>query len=155
MGVMYTDGGVGAVAATIRFHKERLIPLHYAALLTFVDANARTWEFACFARQEGEHNWVFKGGGSISTKNVEKMPHVNIAGGWVEGGFYAGGIVNMNGKTITRAKILSTDGLIFEDSVDDGRVLFVTDREDIFAPVRVLLYDVAGVVVSSHIGFGV
>jgi len=155
LGAMYTGGGMGAVADTIRFLKERTVPLHYAALLTFADTNGKMWEFACFARQEGGHTWVFKGGGSVSDKNNGRQPHANLAGGWAEGGFYAGGIVHGNGIEVAHAKIVSVDGLTFEDTVENGRVLFVTDREDIFAPVRVLLYDAAGVVVNSHIGFGV
>ncbi len=155
IGAMYTDGGVGAVPATIRILKERTVPLHYASLIAFEDVHGQAWEFACFAVQEGQHNWVFKGGGSVSQKNVESQPHVNLAGGWAEGGFFAGGrVVNTNGTNITRVDILSVDALLFDDTVDDGRVLFVTDREDIFAPVRALLYDSSGTLVNSHIVFG-
>ena len=153
-GSVRTSGGVGAVPSTIRILKERTVPLHYASLVTFEDVQGHTWEFECFVVQEGQHNWVFKSGGSVSQKNVERFPHVNLAGGWSEGGFSAGGRVNANGADIVRVDILSVDGIIFDDTVDDGRVLFVTDREDIFPPVRALLYDSTGVLVNSHIVFG-
>ncbi len=153
-GTLRTSGGMGALASTIHFLKERRVPLHYAALLDFVDVEGQMWEFACFVVQEGQRNWVFKSGGSVSTKNVEPQSHVKLAGGWAEGGFYAGGRVNTNGTEIVRACIISANNLMFEDTVDDGRVLFVTDREDIFAPVRVLLYNNSGELVNSHIVFG-
>ncbi|GAC1641449.1 MAG: hypothetical protein NVS4B12_03770 [Ktedonobacteraceae bacterium] len=153
-GVLRTSGGVGAIPSAIRILKERSIPLHYASLITFEDGAGRTWEFACFVVQEGQHNWVFKGGGSVSQKNVDSQPHVNLAGGWAEGGFSAGGRVNDNGIAIAHVDIVSVDGLLFDDTVDDGRVLFVTDREDIFPPVRALLYDSTGALVNSHIVFG-
>ncbi len=153
-GSVRTSGGIGAVPSTIRILKERIVPLHYASLVTFEDIQGQSWEFACFVVQEGQHNWVFKSGGSVSQKNVEHQPHVNLAGGWAEGGFSAGGRVNANGADIVRVDILSVDGIIFDDTVDDGRVLFVTDREDIFPPVRALLYDSKGVLVNSHIVFG-
>ncbi len=153
-GVVRTNGGIGAVPSTIRILKERTVPLHYASLVTFEDVQGQMWEFACFVVQEGQHNWVFKSGGSVSQKNVEKQPHVNLAGGWAEGGFSAGGRVYANGADIVRVDIISVDGIIFDDTVDNGYVLFVTDREDIFPPVRALLYDSAGVLVNSHIVFG-
>ncbi len=153
-GSVRTSGGIGAIPSTIRVLKERTVPLHYASLVTFEDVQGQTWEFACFVVQEGQHNWVFKSGGSVSQKNVEKQPHVNLAGGWAEGGFSAGGRVNANGADIVRVDILSIDGILFDDTVDDGHVLFVTDREDIFPPVRALLYDSTGVLVNSHIVFG-
>ncbi len=153
-GVMRTSGGMGAFPSTICILKERTVPLHYASLITFKDVQGQVWEFACFVVQEGQRNWVFKGGGSVSQKNVEPLPHVSLAGGWAEGGFSAGGRVNANGIDIVRVDIISVDGLIFDDTVDDGRVLFVTDREDIFAPVRALLYNSSGTLVNSHIVFG-
>lgn len=152
-GAIRTSGGMGAVPSTIRILKERTVPLHYASLVTFEDIQGHRWEFVCFVVQEGQHNWVFKSGGSVSQKNVERAPHVNLAGGWAEGGFSAGGRVNAKGADIVRVDILSVDGIIFDDTVDDGRVLFVTDREDIFPPVRALLYDSVGTLVNSHIVF--
>ncbi len=154
IGAMYTSGGIGAVPSTLRVLKERTVPLHYASLVAFEDVHGQAWEFACFVVQEGQHNWVFKGGGSVSQKNSQSQPHVNLAGGWAEGGFSAGGRVNANGVDVARVDIISVDGLIFDDTVDDGRVLFVTDREDIFPPVRALLYDSSGALVNSHIVFG-
>ncbi len=153
-GSVRTSGGMGAIASTIHILKERTLPLHYASLVTFEDVQSHRWEFVCFVVQEGQHNWVFKSGGSVSQKNVDSQPHVSLAGGWAEGGFSAGGRVNANGADIARVDILSVDGIIFDDTVDNGYVLFVTDREDIFPPVRALLYDSKGVLVHSHIVFG-
>ncbi len=153
-GSMRTSGGMGAIASTIRILKERTIPLHYASLVTFEDVQGQAWEFVCFVVQEGQHNWVFKSGGSVSQNNVEGQPYVALGGGWGEGGFAAGGHVHANGANIVRVDIVSVDGIIFDDTVDENLVLFVTDREDIFPPVRALLYDNAGVLVNSHIVFG-
>ncbi len=153
-GSVRTSGGMGAIPSTIRILKERMLPLHYASLVTFEDMQGHSWEFVCFVVQEGQHNWVFKSGGSVSGKNVESGPHVSLAGGWAEGGFSAGGRVNANGANIARVSILSIDGILFDDTVNNDRVLFVTDREDIFPPVRALLYDTNGALVNSHIVFG-
>ena len=153
-GSVRTSGGMGAVASTIRVLKERTIPLHYASLVMFEDVQGQAWEFVCFVVQEGQHNWVFKSGGSVSQNTVEGQSYVTLGGGWGEGGFAAGGRVHANGVDIVRVDIISVDGIIFDDTVDDGLVLFVTDREDIFPPVRALLYDSAGALVNSHIVFG-
>lgn len=153
-GKFHTTGGLGALASSICFLKERTIPLHYAALISFEDTNGQTWEFACFAVQEAQRHWYFKGGSSISRQNEHSLPHANLAGGLAEGGFYVGGYIHANSIPIAHASLVSVDGLIFEDTIDDGRVLFVTDREDVFPPVRVLLYDDANTLVNSHIVFG-
>ena len=153
VGEFHSSGGLGAVASTIRFLKERTIPLHYAALISFVDVNAHVWEMACFVVEEKQNHWYFKSGSSISRQNNEPLPHANLAGGLAEGGFYAGGYIHTNGTSIVRASLISVDGIVFEDTVDDGRVLFVTDREDIFPPVRVLLYNAANTLMNSHIIF--
>jgi len=153
-GEFHTSGGLSAVVETIRFLKERTIPLHYAALVSFQDTSGQAWEFACFAVQEEQRHWYFKGGSSISRQNKNPLPHANLAGGLAEGGFYAGGYIHANGTAIVRASLVSVDGFMFEDTVDDGRVLFVTDREDVFPPVRVLLYDNSDALINSHIVFG-
>jgi len=155
--VLRTSGGLGAITSTIQFLKERTLPRHQAYIVSFEDGKGQKWEFICFIVQEEQNNWVFKGGsGGSPDQTVErKQPWANLSGGWTEGGFYAGGRVHDNEFGTVRVSLFSNDGLILEDTVDDGRVLFLTDKENVLAPVQARLYASPGRLVSSHTVFNI
>ncbi len=156
-GILRTSGGLGAIASTIHFLKERTLPRHQAHIVAFEDTMGQIWEFTCFIVQEKQDDWVFKGGGGGSAQRTDghRQPRANLAGGWgAEGGFYAGGPVSDNGLNVVRVNLVTGNGLVFEDTVEDGRVLFVTDK-NVLGPVRAQLYNSSGKLVSSHTTFNI
>jgi hypothetical protein len=54
-----------------------------------------------------------------------------------------------HGFDITRVRLISPNGVVLEDRVQDGLVLFVSDQP-IFTPLQAELYNRAGELVSSQ-----
>jgi hypothetical protein len=63
--------------------------------------------------------------------------------------FYAYGEVVDHGFDIVRVRLISPNGLMLEDTVQDGLVLFVSDQP-IFTPLQAELYNRTGQLVSSQ-----
>jgi hypothetical protein len=66
--------------------------------------------------------------------------------------FYVYGEVVDHGFDITRVRLISPNGVVLEDRVQDGLVLFVSDQP-IFTPLQAELYNGAGELVSSQTVF--
>ena len=148
-GTQRTSGGLGAVASTIRFLKEREVEHFYACIVTFADVKGQEWEMVCMAQENEQGNWVLRNGsggaphtakqqeGDVQTTRAEL-----ISGPGTEGGFFAGGyIVGPDFRGIKNARLIDQNGTVLEDVVnaeDNGRVLFVTEK-DLKMPVRVEL----------------
>ena len=146
-GTRRTTGGLGAIASTIQFLKEREIEHFYACIVTFNDVRGQAWEMVCLVQQSENGNWVLRngsGGAPHASKpeecEMQKAKAEVIAGPGTEGGFFAGGyIVGTDAHNVTRVRLIDQNGVTLEDVVsaeDDGRVLFVTER-DMKMPVRV------------------
>ena len=146
-GTQRTSGGLGAVASTIQFLKERKVEHFYACIIAFSDVKGQSWEMVCLVQQSENGDWVLRngsGGAPHTTKYKEgdsqKTRVEIIASPGTEGGFFAGGyIVGLNTHNVTRVRLTDQDGAVLEDVLDekdDGRVLFVTGH-DLKMPVRV------------------
>jgi hypothetical protein len=75
-------------------------------------------------------------------------PRANL-GGCGGHQFYAGGKVEHNGQEVARVRLLSANGIVLEDSVDNDIVLFLDDRY-IDTPLQAQLYDHQGALVETH-----
>ena len=146
-GTQRTSGGLGAVASTIQFLKDREVEHFYACIVSFSDVNGQAWEMVCLVQQSENSDWVLRNGsgGAPHTSrqkegDSEETKAEIIAGPGTEGGFFAGGyIVGPNAHNVTHVHLIDQDGVMLEDVLDekdDGRVLFVTER-DMNMPVRV------------------
>jgi hypothetical protein len=147
-----SSGGHGAKAESFKFHKERVIPGHQVHYVTFEDDESQLWHYTCYVAQDEQGGWHFKGGagggGYGPVGPVRAQPWANLGGGWRDY-LYAGGHVNDNGLDIARVRLVSNDGTVLEDTVDDGIVLFVCDH-GVELPLQAELYDRAGNLAESH-----
>jgi hypothetical protein len=57
--------------------------------------------------------------------------------------------VNANGFEVARVRLTSRNGVVLEDTVDGGLVLFVTEAH-VRVPVQVELYTSSGELVGTH-----
>ena len=146
-GTQRTSGGLGAVASTIQFLKEREVEHFYACIVAFSDVKGQAWEMVCLVQQSENSNWVLRNGSGGAPRTSRQKEGGSqetkaeiIAGPGTEGGFFAGGyIVGSNANNVTRVHLIDQDGVMLEDVVsenDDGRILFVTGN-DIKLPVHV------------------
>jgi hypothetical protein len=144
-----SSGGHGAKAETIKFHKERAIPGHQVHYVTFEDDEGRLWHYTCYVAQDEQGEWHFKGGaGGGEHSPVRPQPWANLGGGWHDY-LYAGGRVSNKGLDIARVRLVSNDGTMLEDTVDDGIVLFICEH-GVELPLQAELFDCAGNMVASH-----
>ena len=81
------------------------------------------------------------------------MPWVNLVGGGWPATFYAGGRVVDLHRTVARVRVIAANGVVIEDSIDDGLVLFLTDQH-VEPPWRAELYDRTGQMLSHHVVLG-
>jgi hypothetical protein len=151
-GELRRGGGLGARDGTIRFFQERRLPDRQLHEITFEDEAGQHEHWLCFVVQDQQGGWRMGGGANVSdAKHAPGRDHpwANLAGGGWEDRFWAGGRVLDNGLDVVRVRLISKNGKVLEDLVQDGLVLFITDQK-IQVPVQVELYDRAGNLVGTH-----
>lgn len=151
-GITRAPGGLGAKASTIQFLQQRSIPDRQLHLVTFEDEEGRLASWFCCVLLEPSGHWRFAGGANVG--GVEGMPKrdapwVNMGGSWKKNLFWAGGRVLDNGLNVVRVQLVAENGIILEDTVQDGIVMFVSN-ETLPLPVQVELYDGSGKLVGTH-----
>ncbi len=151
-----------AKAGTIRFLKERSIPHHHLYAVSYETETGQQHTGIYFAtRREKEHisgatSFLLEIDGQPSLRRAwdSDKPWLNMVGGfgWEDSswGLWAGGKVIDRSSNITRVRLISADGKVVEDSVEDGVVLFLTG-EQMKGPVEAELYNSAGELVSKRV----
>jgi hypothetical protein len=139
---------------TVQFVKKKEAPPRQICYVTFAtDRGWRGivhWGWTVLATQEEPGRWSAHGvAGGSGDPPVLGHPWANIGGNWGRQGFRAGGTVEDAGKGVARVRLTDADGRTFEDTVDDGVVLFLSD-EPVAMPMRVDLLDASGRVVGSE-----
>jgi hypothetical protein len=145
--------------ATVQFPREKAIPGWQMYYVTFEEVDGHKHNYIVFLRQREDGSWMFNGsstGGDFREiaaqvfAPVHDHPLIAIAGR--KGGhadnqyeFVANGEVIDNGFDVTRVRLVNDAGQVFEDTVQDGLVLFATiqDRE-VQWPMQAELYNRAG-----------
>ena len=139
---------------TIQFLKARMLPRHQLHYVTFQCTTGQHWYFTYFLKQERDDSWHVR----TSYGDYERRELVAILNyPWVDlqvgenslHEFLTGGEVIDHGFDIVRVRLLSPNGRVLEDTVQDGLVLFWTDKE-VFLPMQADLYNRAGELVTSH-----
>lgn len=154
-GIMRKGGGVGAKADSVQFLRERSIPHRQVHAVIFEDEAGQKWDFICFVTQDAERLWHFEsGGGGSRGADIKGYPSrsqawANLAGGGWEDRFWAGGYVMDTGLDVVLVRLNSNNGLVLEDTVEDGLVLFVTDQK-VRVPIEVELYNRSGELIGKH-----
>ena len=145
-------GGFGAKRETLRFLKKRSSGRRMIQAISFETASGRKTKMVCYLLQNVRGEWVFSGAAGGEGEQggpLHDRPSVNIGGGGWPDYFFAGGNVIEQGYKIGRVRLVMGNGIVLEDSVEDGLVLFVTE-EVVKLPIRAELYDEAGTLVESH-----
>ena len=151
-GMIRRGGGLGAKVATIHFLQERNLPNRQLHIVTFENEEGYHDQWLCCVLQDRPKHWRYAGGANIG--HVNEMPRrgypwVNMAGGWKGNLLWAGGHVLDNGLDVVRVRLISENGIILEDTVQDGLVLFITDQW-VQRPLQVELYNRSGKMVGTH-----
>ncbi|MDQ2904316.1 MAG: hypothetical protein ABI456_01575 [Ktedonobacteraceae bacterium] len=144
-----SKGGLGARPETIRFLKERHLPQRQLHYVTFEDEKGMPMHFTCYVIEDDDGTWKVQGAAGGSGRGPQRSaPWANLGGG---GGqqFYAGGRVEHSGQEVARVRLLSANGILLEDSVDDDIVLFLADQY-IETPLQAELYDRQRVLIGTH-----
>lgn len=143
-----------ALPDTVRFLKKREVP-HRQLWYVTCDADGgprgtERWHRTVLVSHEEPDRWSahgVAGGGGVGDLPARGFPWANLGGNWGRQGFRAGGTVEDAGKTVSRVRLTDSEGSTFQDTVDDGVVLFMSD-EPVAMPMRVDLFDVDGRVVA-------
>ncbi len=160
--VMRQQGNI-AKATTIRFLKERSVP-HYQLYLVGYEAEAGQQRTSiCFVQQDEAGLWQLahftgESEGHPLTKEERdtSQPWVQLGSFRGRGGtpFWAGGRVIDHGFGVARVRLIGSNGLVLEDQVEQGFVLFLTDQE-IQRPGEAELYDHSGGLVGKQVALPV
>jgi hypothetical protein len=129
-GITRKGGGLGAKVQTIRFLQERTLPDLRLHAVTFENEDGRQdWWFCC-VRQYLPGHWRSAGGANFHpAKNISREhPWINLAGGWNRDFLWAGGRVLDNGLDVVRVRLISENGIVLEDTVQDGLALFLSNQ---------------------------
>lgn len=140
-------------ADAVRFVKKRGSPTHQLWYVTCEGEGGpdgkTQWHWTMLARREKLGSWSAQGvAGGSGDPPVLGHAWANLGGNWGSHGFLAGGTVEDAGKTVVRVLLIDAEGRMFEDTVDDGVVLFMSE-EPVAMPMRVELHDSAGRVVAT------
>lgn len=145
------SGGFGARPETLRFVKVREIPGRQLHAVLFEDEQKQPQFFICYVVRDNLGHWHYRGGGGGSKcwglvhndqppiHGSKEFPH----------DFFAGGYVPQPELDVERVRLISQNGLVLEDTVQDGLVLFVTDQ-NVCAPIQAELYDHTSQLVAQH-----
>ena len=111
----------------------------------------QSWHWTVVASRGASGSWTVHGvagGGGVGALPQRRVPWANLGGNWGHDGFRAGGTVEDAGKNVSRVRLTDAKGRPFEDTVDDGVVLFMSE-EPVAMPMLVELLDANGDVVAS------
>jgi len=162
--------GLIARAATIRFLKVCSTQYHQSHAVTFENELGQARTCLCFVGQQESGLWqiitiLFEDAERVLTGQEQdtSRPWVRISGGigkvplparypfrpW---GLWGGGEVIDHGFDVTRVRLVSSDGLVLEDQVEHGLVLFLVEQS-VQRPVEAQLYNRSGMLVSMQTVF--
>ncbi len=141
--------GMRVKVTTVRFLKERTIPGYQLHAVTFEDETGQHHYGDFFLGQDTTVTWHVSGAGWGENVPVRNQPWANLGGGGDGNVFYAGGYVSDNGLGVTLARLISNNGVVLEDTVENGMILFLTNQ-NVEMPVQVELYNGASELVGSH-----
>ena len=140
------------LADTIRLVKSRGGPDRQISYVTCGGPRGtESWHWTVVASRGASGSWSVHGvagGGGVGALPQRRVPWANLGGNWGRDGFRAGGTVEDAGKNVSRVRLTDARGRPFEDTVDDGVVLFMSE-EPVSMPMHVDLLDVHGDVVAS------
>lgn len=146
------DEWSNAKATTIRFSQQRSLPQRQIHVVTFVNKKGgQQQKWLCVVIQNEQGHWYLQSGGVLREiiNSARNYPWAGLAAGNTENTFYAAGSIITRGFEIQRVRLISPQGEVLEDAVQDNLVLFLASQP-LQWPLQVELYDAKGVLVGSH-----
>jgi hypothetical protein len=139
---------------TVRFVKNRDLPAGQVWFITCeADGGSRgseRWRWTVEASQDERARWSANGiAGGSGPPPLRGRPSADLGGNWGQRGLRAGGTVEDAGAEITRVRLTDVEGRTFEDTVENGVVLFSSD-ELVTMPMRLDLIDAEGRIVHTE-----
>ncbi|GCE11847.1 hypothetical protein [Tengunoibacter tsumagoiensis] len=109
--------------------------------------------FLCDLTKDVNGKWHIQDSLGLSQpqRTIErKQPWANLTGSGWPNQFFAGGyVLDDSQQTVQRLRLVSANGVVMEDRVKDGLVLFLTEQK-VVLPFHVYLYNQANELVNSH-----
>src|SRR5262245_32575582 len=136
----------GAQLQSVHVLKQRALPGRQLYGVTFTSTQGREVFCVCELRQQDDGAWSAHGsaGGGLGGP-AEETPRANLGGspgGNASGGYFGGLVQGDPAGEVTRVRLVSADGVILEDTVEEGRILFLAERP-VGLPLSAELYDQA------------
>ncbi|MHB8599913.1 MAG: hypothetical protein ACYDER_24280 [Ktedonobacteraceae bacterium] len=140
-------GGPKAKADSLRFLKQHTLPHRHLYAVTFEDEAGLAWDCFCFLEQDERGFWhggvvsgVVK---EIARRSMRQAPWVQLVGGGGEESLWAGGYVTEKASDAYIVRLIGKTGLVLEDTVQDGIVLFQADQH-VELPMQAEIYTRSG-----------
>jgi hypothetical protein len=138
---------------TVRFLRCRDLPPRQMWYVTCeADAGSRgaeRWSWTVEALRDDQGRWSANGiNGSSGGPCILGRPWANLGGNWGSRGFRAGGTVEDAGAGVMRVRLTDRGGRMFEDTVENGVVLF-SSEEPVAMPMHLELIDAEGRVIDA------
>ena len=133
-----TPAFYGAQLDSVHILKQRALPGRQLYGVAFRDAQGRD---------------LFCAGGGLGGSPRWETPRANLGGspgGGTSGAYFGGFVESDPAGEVTRVRLVSADGVILEDTVEEGMILFLADRP-VDLPLSAELYDQAGRLVAHHV----
>ena len=107
------------------------------------------WHWTVLASRDDQSRWTAHGVTGGSGGPIQRgRPWANLGGNWGHNGFRAGGTVEDAGAGIARVRLTDLEGHMFEDTVENGVILFSSDKP-VAMPMHLELIDSDGRVVDT------
>jgi hypothetical protein len=140
---------------TIRFLKARRGPNHQVHYVTVQDTTGQPWHFTSFLMKKTDQWYVKTLDGHPESEFTEPLelhdrPWIRLETLFMLNDFYAVGEVFDKGYQIERVRLLEPGGLVLEDTVQHGMVLFYSEQLPTVPPIQLELYNNSGVLVSRQ-----
>src|SRR6266568_4105175 len=141
--------------ATIKVLKARHDPGYQVQYVVVHDTTGQHWHFTLLLVQK-QGFWFVKtlAGGPEEVLNespeLHDCPWIRLQELYVANEFHAFGEVLDKGYQIVRVRLLDQSGLVLEDTVQDGIVLFLSEQLPTVPPLQLELYNDAGRLVSRQ-----
>lgn len=158
-GVVRGGNPFQADLSTVRFVKQRHSGQRCVVFVTFdgaipeLPAEMHPFGWVYPLEREPAGGWrVIGGSGGAGEPPARSSPWVNLGGGELAHGFYAGGRIDSAGVDVARVQLRFADGLTLEDDTEESVALFITDHA-VRTPATAVLYDRAGNERAAHPAF--
>jgi len=158
-GIVHGGNPFQADLYTVRFVKQRHSEHRQVYFVTFdgsipqLGAETHTFGYVYPLEREPAGGWrVIGGSGGGGETPARSSPWVNLGGGELAHGFYAGGRIDSAGVDVARVQLRFADGLTLEDDTEESVALFITDHA-VRTPATAVLYDRAGNERAAHPAF--